>query len=40
VAAARAKLCDFKSRVTGIGPQVGYLFKMGEKQAYLNLKGY
>ena len=35
-----AVLGDFKSRVNGIGPQVGYLFKMGEKQAYLNLKGY
>ena len=35
-----AVLGDFKSRVNAIGPQVGYLFKMGEKQAYLNLKGY
>ena len=35
-----AKLGDFKSQVNGIGPQVGYLFKMGEKDAYLNLKGY
>ena len=37
---AGAVLGDFKSRVNGIGPQVGYLFKMGEKQAYLNVKGY
>ena len=37
---AGAVLGDFKSSVNAIGPQVGYLFKMGEKQAYLNLKGY
>jgi hypothetical protein len=35
-----ATLGDFESRVNGIGPQVGYLFKMGERQAYLNVKGY
>lgn len=35
-----ATLGDFKSRVSGIGPQVGYLFPMGKGQAYLNLKGY
>ena len=35
-----AVLGDFKSRVNAIGPQVGYLFKMGGKDAYLNLKGY
>ncbi len=35
-----AVLGDFKSRVNGIGPQVGYIFKVGEKQAYFNLKGY
>jgi len=35
-----AVLGDFKSRVYGIGPQAGYLFKMGKGQAYLNLKGY
>lgn len=34
------KFGDFKSQVNGIGPQVVYLFKMGEKDAYLNLKGY
>jgi len=33
-------LGDFKSRVNGIGPQAGYFFKMGDKDAYLNLKGY
>jgi len=35
-----AVLGDFKSRVNAIGPQLGYLFPMGKKQAYLNLKGY
>lgn len=35
-----AVLGDFKSSVNAIGPQVGYLFKMGGKDAYLNLKGY
>ena len=31
---------DFKSRVFGIGPQVGFLFPVGDMQGYLNLKGY
>ncbi len=35
-----AQLGDFKSSVNGIGPQIGYLFNMGDKQAYLNIKGY
>jgi hypothetical protein len=30
----------FESRVIGIGPQVGYLFPIGELQGYLNLKAY
>ena len=33
-------LNGFKSRVAGIGPQVGYLFPVGNMQGYLNLKGY
>jgi hypothetical protein len=33
-------LGDFKSRVSGIGPQIGYLFPVGNMQGYLNLKGY
>jgi hypothetical protein len=37
---AGAVLGDFKSRVAGIGPQMGYLFPVGEMQGYLNLKGY
>jgi hypothetical protein len=30
----------FRSRVMGIGPQIGYLFPVGDMQGYLNLKGY
>ena len=30
----------FKSRVLGIGPQIGYLFPIGNMQGYLNLKAY
>ncbi len=29
-----------KSRVAGIGPQIGYIFPLGTMQGYLNLKGY
>jgi hypothetical protein len=29
-----------KSRVAGIGPQIGYIFPLGDMQGYLNLKGY
>jgi len=35
-----ATLGDFKSRVFGIGPQIGFLFPVGDMQGYLNLKGY
>jgi hypothetical protein len=31
---------DFKSRVFGVGPQIGFLFPAGGMQGYLNLKGY
>jgi hypothetical protein len=31
---------DFKSRVFGVGPQMGFLFPIGGMQGYLNLKGY
>ena len=38
---AGAKLGDFKGRVAGIGPQIGFLFPVGkEHQGYLNLKAY
>jgi len=33
-------LGGFKSRVAAIGPQLGYLFKAGNKQAYANLRAY
>jgi hypothetical protein len=33
-------LCPFKSRVIGIGPQLGYIFPVAGMQGYLNLKGY
>jgi hypothetical protein len=33
-------LGDNKSRVAGLGPQVGYVFPVGDMQGYLNLKGY
>ena len=38
---AGARLGDFKGRVLGIGPQVGFMFPAGEGyQGYINLKGY
>jgi hypothetical protein len=33
-------LGGFRSRVLGVGPQIGYLFPVGNMQGYLNLKGY
>jgi hypothetical protein len=30
----------FMSRVVGVGPQVGYIFPLGNYQGYVNLKGY
>ncbi len=30
----------FESRVAGLGPQIGYLFPIGNMQGYLNLKAY
>lgn len=35
-----AVLGDFKSRVAGIGPQIGYLFPVNGMQGYVNVKGY
>jgi hypothetical protein len=35
-----AVLGGFPSRVFGLGPQIGYIFKVGENQAFLGLKGY
>jgi hypothetical protein len=33
-------LGGFRSRVMGVGPQIGFLFPVGDMQGYLNLKGY
>jgi hypothetical protein len=33
-------LGGFRSRVLGLGPQIGYIFPIGENQAFLGLKGY
>ena len=33
-------LGDFRSRVFGVGPQLGLFFPIGDKQGYVNLKGY
>lgn len=35
-----AVLGDFKSRVAGIGPQIGFFFPVADRQAYLNVRGY
>jgi hypothetical protein len=37
---APALLGGFRSRVVGVGPQIGYLFPVGDMQGYVNLKGY
>jgi hypothetical protein len=37
---AHPSLGGFRSRVLGIGPQIGFLFPVGDMQGYLNLKGY
>lgn len=35
-----ATLGDFRSRVAGIGPQIGFFLPMGEREGYLNFRGY
>lgn len=35
-----AALGEGKSRVFGIGPQIGYTFQVGKRQIYTNLRGY
>ena len=37
---AGATLGPFKSRVFAVGPQIGYIFPVGDMQGYVNLKGY
>ena len=34
------KVGAFKSRIAAVGPQVGYLFNIGTKQAYINVRAY
>ena len=34
------QLCPFESGVIGVGPQVGFIFPVGQLQAYLNFKAY
>jgi hypothetical protein len=35
-----AVLGDFKSRIAGVGPQIGYFFPVGKQKWYVNVKGY
>ncbi|UFZ08393.1 transporter [Bradyrhizobium ontarionense] len=35
-----AVLGGFRSRVLGVGPQIGYIFQIGDNHAFLGLKGY
>jgi hypothetical protein len=35
-----AVLGGFRSRIFGIGPQLGYIFPIGDNQAFLGVKGY
>ncbi len=34
------RIGSFESRVIGIGPQIAFLFPVGQMQGYLNVKGY
>jgi hypothetical protein len=33
-------LGGFRSRVLGVGPQIGYIFPVGDMQGFLGLRGY
>ncbi|MGN8544194.1 SphA family protein [Bradyrhizobium sp. 13971] len=35
-----ATLGGFRSRIAGVGPQVGFMFPVGDMQGYLNIRGY
>ena len=37
---AGATLGAFKSRIAGVGPEIGYFFPVGKEKGYVNLKGY
>ena len=38
--ARTALLGNFKSGVASVGPEIGYFFPVGKKQAYFNVRGY
>ena len=35
-----ARLGEFKSRVAGAGPQIGFFFPIADREGYLNFRGY
>jgi len=35
-----ARLGEFKSRVAGVGPQIGFFFPIADREGYLNLRAY
>lgn len=35
-----ARLGEFKSRVVGVGPQIGFFFPFADRQGYLNVKAF
>ncbi|MEH2469309.1 hypothetical protein V1281_001440 [Nitrobacteraceae bacterium AZCC 2161] len=37
---AGATLGGFRSRIAGVGPQIGFLFPVGDVQGYVNVKAY
>jgi hypothetical protein len=37
---SRDRVGCFQSQVVGVGPQIGFLFPVGDRQGYLNLKAY
>jgi hypothetical protein len=37
---ADPRLGDFRSRVAGVGPQIGFFFPVADRDGYLNLRGY
>ena len=37
---ANPALGGFRSRVSGIGPQIGFFFPVADRDGYLNLRGY
>src|SRR6516162_11213953 len=34
------RLGDFRSRVAGVGPQIGFFFPVADRDGYLNLRAY